>query len=183
VRIVSPEREDTGKVVFDAKVDGDKLLEVNIEAFAKKYSVEEQDLRKLDGFPLSSLVITHEPGYAELGGHTVHFKFRRTTYKEGKPIYESIMVDVSKGKGLKISDSRQEVSEAGRREALDPQRIQELTQNLQKLQALVEDLHRQRDAWRNERDAAMKMVADLQSQYAELQAKYLQLQGTTRPVP
>jgi len=183
VRIVSPEREDTGKVVFDAKVDGDKLLEVTIEAFAKKHSVEKEDLRKLDGFPLSSLVITHEAGYEELGGHTVHFKFRRTTYKEGKPIYESIMVDVSKGKGLKISDSRQEVSEAGRKEALDPQRIQELTSNLTQLQAAIEMLRRERDAWRKERDAALKRADDLQVLNAELQVKYRQLQGTTRPAP
>jgi hypothetical protein len=184
VRIVSPETGDAGKVVFEAKVDGDnKFVEVTIEAFAKKYSVEKEDLRKLDGFPLSSLAITHEPGYAELGGYTVHFKFRRTTYKEGKPIHESIMVDVSKGKGLKISDSSQEVSEAGHKEELDAKRIQEWTQNLQRLQASVEMLHRERDAWRKERDAALKRADDLQVLNAELQVKYRQLQGTTRPVP
>jgi hypothetical protein len=176
VRIVSPEAGDAGKVVFDAKVADGRLLEVTIEAFTKKYSVEEEDLRKLDGFPLSGLVITHEPGYAEFGGYTVHFKFRRTTCKEGKPIQASIMVDVSKGKGLKISDSPQEVSEAGRKEELDARRIQELTQNLQQLQAVVRAL-------RHEHDAAMKRVADLQAQCAALQAQCQQLQGTTRPAP
>jgi len=185
VRIISAGTEETGKVVFDAKVDGDKLLEVTIEAFAKKYSAEEEDLRKLDGFPLSGLVITHEGGYEELGGYTVNFKFIRTTYKEGKPIHESIAVSVSKGKGLKVSDSRQEESAASLKEteALDAKRIQQLTQNVQELQATVEMLLHQRDALRAERDAALKRTDDLLLLYTELQVKFRQLQNATRPGP
>jgi len=103
VRIVSPQRPDTGRVVFAAKTDGDQYQQIAIEAFGRKHSVGGEVLAKLKGFPLNSLVTTHEAGYAELGGHTVHFKFKRSYYKEGKLVQESVVLSVSKGKGLVVS--------------------------------------------------------------------------------
>ena len=41
---------------------------------------------KLKGFPLNSLSITYEPGYPELGGHTVHFKMKQVHYQAKKPL-------------------------------------------------------------------------------------------------
>jgi len=103
VRIVSPERPDTGRVVFAAKTDGDQYREIAIEAFGRKHPVGDEVLAKLKGFPLNSLVTTHEAGYPQLGGHTVHFKFKRSYYKEGGLVQESVVLSASKGKGLALS--------------------------------------------------------------------------------
>jgi hypothetical protein len=104
VRIVCPKRDDTGQVVFHAKAEERKLLEMNIEAFGKKHAVAKEDLAKLAGFPLSSFVATHEAGYEILGGHTVHFKWKRIFYDaEGKLVEEQAIVSVSKGKGLSVN--------------------------------------------------------------------------------
>ena len=103
VRIVCPKRDDTGQVVFSAKVDEGKFLEMNIEAFGKKHPVAKEDLARLAGFPLNSLLTAHEAGYERLGGHMVHFKWKRIFYDaDGKLIEEKARVSVSKGKGLSV---------------------------------------------------------------------------------
>ena len=79
IRVVSPERKDTGKVVFAAKAGEKKFVAVSIEAFGKKYELANEDLEKLAGLPLSSLVITHEAGYERTGGHTVYFKLKKVS--------------------------------------------------------------------------------------------------------
>lgn len=104
VRIVSPKRDDTGQVVFVAKTEGSEYREITIEAFGKKFSVENEHLASFKGFPLSSLVTTHEAGYERLGGHTVHFKFKRAFYDpDGKLVQEHARVSVSRGKALTIA--------------------------------------------------------------------------------
>jgi hypothetical protein len=42
VRIVGPERKDTGKVIFIAKTAGEKYGEVSIEAFGKTYTLDKE---------------------------------------------------------------------------------------------------------------------------------------------
>ena len=77
-----------------------------IQAFGKTYTLPATDLGKLTGFPLSSLRTTHEAGYEELGGYTVHFRFDRTFYNpEKKLVTEIIYVSVTKN-GVTISDRR-----------------------------------------------------------------------------
>ena len=117
VRIVAAQRKQTGKVVFAAKTAGEKFQEVQLEAFGKQFTLAKDDLQKLNGFPLSSLVTTHEAGYEMLGGHTVHFKFKKVYYdkpgdKSATLIEEKITVSVSRGKGLKISAPKQRVLNA-----------------------------------------------------------------------
>jgi hypothetical protein len=118
VRIVGAERKQTGKVVFSAKMAADKFQEVSLEAFGKQSALAKEDLQKLNGFPLSSLVTTHEAGYEVLGGHTVHFKLKKVYYdKPGEImaalIEESITVSVSRGKGLKARAPTQRVLKQG----------------------------------------------------------------------
>jgi hypothetical protein len=79
---------------------------VTIRAFGRKHALAAADLAKLKAFPLSSLQASHEPGYEELGGHTVHFRFRRTFYNAGKKLVtETVYVSANK-KGLTVSDTR-----------------------------------------------------------------------------
>jgi hypothetical protein len=107
VRIVFMEREDTSKVVLVAKAGEEKLKEVTIEAFGKKYVVEQAQLDQLSGFPLSSLVVTHEGGYERLGGHMIHFKFKKVHVAgEGRLIEEKVRLSVSKGKGISVVASQ-----------------------------------------------------------------------------
>jgi hypothetical protein len=113
VRIVGPERKDTGTIVFSAKTAGDTFQEVRIEAFGKTFTVAKEDLPKLAGFPLNSLAITHEAGYEELGGHTVYFKMKRLFYdREKRLIEERIALSVSRGKGLSIPERKQHALKA-----------------------------------------------------------------------
>jgi hypothetical protein len=104
VRIVSPQRDDTGQVVFAAKVEGETYREINIEAFGKKYAVGKEDLAKLAAFPLSSLVTTHEAGFARTGGHMVHFKLKKSLNDpDGKLVEQKAAVTISQGQGLSVA--------------------------------------------------------------------------------
>jgi hypothetical protein len=102
VKIVSPAYKETGTVVFDAQTDGETSRAVSIRAFDKDFKLDDAQLSKLKGFPLSSLSITHEAGYERLGGHTVHFKMKRVFYQAPKTREEHIRISISKGKGLEI---------------------------------------------------------------------------------
>jgi hypothetical protein len=104
VRIVSPEREDTGKVVFAAKSDNGRFDTITIEAFGKTHVVGRDDLDKLSHFPLGSLRTMHEAGYERLGGHTIHFKMSYVKYDEQKRLFEHrVTLSVSKGRGIAIT--------------------------------------------------------------------------------
>lgn len=102
VKIVCADRPETGTVVFEAQTDGDAYKAVSISVFGKPFKVEGPQLAKLKGFPLSSLSITHEAGYKELGGHTVHFKMKQVRYQSNKLLEDRILISISKGKGLEI---------------------------------------------------------------------------------
>ncbi len=99
VKIVSPPVEDTGIVIFDAQTDGKAYKAVFISAFGKQFKVEGPMLSKLKGFPLNSLSITYEPGYPELGGHTVHFKMKQVHYQAKKPLEERVTISNQRRQG------------------------------------------------------------------------------------
>lgn len=102
VKIVCRDRPETGTVVFDAHTEGDAYKVVAITTFGKQFTLDEPQMSKLKGFPLSSLSITHEGGYPQLGGHTVHFKMKYHRYQAPKLMEERIRISISKGKGLEI---------------------------------------------------------------------------------
>jgi hypothetical protein len=103
IQITCPERKDTGKVVFKAKLKGESFTAVTIEALGKSHSVPKDLLARLDSFPLSSLTTTHEAGYERLGGHTVHFKLKRIETASGRPIESKVTLSVSKGLGISLT--------------------------------------------------------------------------------
>lgn len=102
VKIVCAENSETGKVVFDAQTDGNAYKFVSITTFGKQFKLDGPQLSKLKRFPLSSLSITHEAGYEQLGGHTVHFKMKYHRYQAPKVVEGRVVISVSKGKGLEI---------------------------------------------------------------------------------
>ena len=110
VRIVMAERKETGQVVLTAKMAGGKFGQIDIEAFGKQHKAEREHLEKLNGFPLSSLVTTHEAGYERLGGHTIHFKLKTIQYDAaGRLIEKNVVLLLSHGKGLEVSGPRERV--------------------------------------------------------------------------
>jgi hypothetical protein len=111
VRIVCAERVETGPVELTARTVSNEIVAVSITAFGKKHDVPAADLAKLRGFPLDSLRLTHEAGYAELGGHTVHLRFKRNSCVPGGWVEETVAISVSRGKGLTIGEpQRRELS-------------------------------------------------------------------------
>lgn len=59
----------------------DGIEKFQLNAFGKTFSLKEADLKKLAGFPLHSLEVTHEAGYEILGGYSVHIKLYRVNAK------------------------------------------------------------------------------------------------------
>ena len=97
---------EAGDISFEARTGETGWAACTVRAFGKEYVLPEAALAKLKGFPLSSLETTHEAGYEELGGHTVHFRFFRTVNNpENKVVTEIIYVSVNK-KGVSVSEPR-----------------------------------------------------------------------------
>ncbi len=97
---------ESGDVSCDIKMAEDGWEKFVIQAFGTTHTLTPSDLKKLKDFPLSSLRTTHEAGYAELGGHTVHFRFSRTFYNtDRKLLTEGIYVSVTKD-GVTVSPPR-----------------------------------------------------------------------------
>lgn len=109
VRIVCADRPETGKVELIAVTDTNGYRQVEIVAFDKKHALTAADLARVRGFPLRDLRLTHEAGYAELGGHTVHLRLMRVWYEAGQLLEETLVVSVSKGKGLAVNEPRRRV--------------------------------------------------------------------------
>lgn len=105
LRIKSPEHIETGVVTVEATTDASNITKLSIEAFGRKTILSEAELKQLEGFPLSSCVLTHGPGYAALGGHTVHMRLKRTIYDgEAKTTKtEEIIISVPKAADTTIT--------------------------------------------------------------------------------
>jgi hypothetical protein len=77
-----------------------------LEAFGRSHALSSEQRAQLDGFPLSSLVLTHEAGYAQLGGHMGHARLTRTSYVQGRPVHEAITISVPQTAELRIDGPR-----------------------------------------------------------------------------
>ena len=97
---------EAGDISCEARTGEMGWAACTVRAFGKEYVLPEAALAKLKGFPLSSLETTHEVGYEELGGYTVHFRFARTVHNpENKVVTEIIYVSVNKN-GISDSEPR-----------------------------------------------------------------------------
>ena len=105
LRLECKESPQAGKVTVFATMGDAGLSSFQLTAFGKDHSLAASDLAKVRDFPLDSLRVTHEAGYPQLGGHTVHFKLSRSYYvpAQMKSVAEDVVISVSKGKGLSVS--------------------------------------------------------------------------------
>ncbi|HEX8310902.1 MAG TPA: hypothetical protein VF614_06275 [Chthoniobacteraceae bacterium] len=102
--IKSPELPIIGVISVDASTDDGTYQKLIASAFGRAHTLTAAELKRLEGFPLSSLTLTHEAGYAPLGGHTLHLKFSRTVHGEGKKsTREAIVISIPKEAPLTIS--------------------------------------------------------------------------------
>jgi hypothetical protein len=60
------------KLVVESTDTG--MKSVVMEAHGRTITLTEDDLVRLTGFHAATAIITHEAGYPQLGGHTIHFK-------------------------------------------------------------------------------------------------------------
>ena len=115
--------DQTVPVVFTAKVSPGKHMEtlgdcqeVTIEAFGKRHVLDKFQCAKLNGFPLSSLRVTHEAGYERIGGHTIHFRMKNAND-------DTVIVSVSKGQGLREPEILPKAKPADPKPAPPPQPV------------------------------------------------------------
>jgi hypothetical protein len=94
---------EAGDISINATVGSGVWSSLTINAFGRTHVLGEDELAMLCGFPLSSMRTTHEQGYEELGGYTVHFRFERAFYtEESELVSEIIYVSVNR-EGLSLS--------------------------------------------------------------------------------
>jgi hypothetical protein len=107
VTVTSPELPVVGIVTINASTQGGAYQKLTVGAFGSTHTLAAAELKRLEGFPLSSLTLTHEAGYSSLGGHTLHLKLTRTYYDEAKkPTQKTIIISIPKDAALAISEPK-----------------------------------------------------------------------------
>ncbi len=111
-KFVSAGIDDTGSITVAAKVDGDKWLSVEIEAYGKKFKLGDKQLTTLAGFPLNSLRVTYGIYSLEApnGEHAVNIQVSKSTQLEKAVTTTTVSMRVSKGHGLEMSGPNKEMA-------------------------------------------------------------------------
>ena len=104
---------DTGPISVTVKIDGDKWLSFEIEAYGKKYQRSGKDLAELKGLPLGSLQLTYGAD-AMLKGpdaqHCIYLDVSKITTtdkevpKDKWVLTTSVTITISKSKGLEVGE-------------------------------------------------------------------------------
>ena len=105
VTVTSPELPAVGVVTIEASTQGGVYQKLTVGAFGRPHALAAAELKRLEGFPLSSLTLTHEAGYASLGGPTLHLKFNRTYYDEAKKMTQKAIIIISVPKDAAVTVS------------------------------------------------------------------------------
>ena len=106
-KIVCDACEETGVVTIEAAVRDGAYKALKISAFGKEHELGGEDLLKLRGFPLSSVLVTAEPGYPNLGGYSVHLRLKRISYEGNKAVLEEdVIITVCKEKPKEVTVSK-----------------------------------------------------------------------------
>jgi hypothetical protein len=93
-----------GVMEVKAEVDrDDRYLAFSLTAFGRTQVLTPAELARLQGFPLASLQLTREGGYAQLGGPMCHARLTRLRRgDDGAPGQESITVSLPETAELRI---------------------------------------------------------------------------------
>ena len=107
VAVKSAELPEVGFVTVEISTKGKTFEKFVIRVFGRSRSLALSELKRLEGYPLSSMTIIHEAGYVQLGGHTVHVRLQRT-YADSSQLLtrETIYISLPKNAELRISERR-----------------------------------------------------------------------------
>jgi len=99
VKIACDKCGEAGEVSVEASVQEGTYKVLKIVAFGREHVLSGNELSKLRGFPLSDVLVTHEPGYRELGGYTVSLRLTRMFHDKSKALLqETAVISICKGK-------------------------------------------------------------------------------------
>ena len=119
VDITCPDISDIGIVRFRAKAESFRVVSVSVEAFGRQYTLSDDQIRQIEDFPLSSLSITCEGGYKELGGPAVHFKFQRIFHDASTVFRERrLVISLHKDSDIRISRVPDDIMSSDRAKAI-----------------------------------------------------------------
>lgn len=80
----------------------DKFL---IKIDGTEYKLNENQLKQLNGYPLSSISLTHEAGYEKVGGYTIGIRLTNRFYQKDTLINNIVRISINK-RGLSITESK-----------------------------------------------------------------------------
>jgi hypothetical protein len=93
--------ERAGKVTVTGRADDRRIVSLQIVAFGQTNVLSGGDLKKIGAFPLADIKITHEAGYEQLGGYSLHVRLRRIAYDSEKNLQdETAIITVTEKTGL-----------------------------------------------------------------------------------
>ena len=119
VDITCPDISDIGIVRFRAKAESFRVVSVSVEAFGRQYTLSDDQIRQIEDFPLSSLSITCEGGYKELGGPAVHFKSQRIFHDASTVFRERrLVISLHKDSDIRISRVPDDIMSSDRAKAI-----------------------------------------------------------------
>jgi len=96
-----------GKVSVEATVSSGTYRSMRITAFGREHALDAQAVKQLSGFPLSSIRVTHEAGYAEVGGYSLHVRLERLFHDGKKQLrQETALITICEGEPGKVTLSK-----------------------------------------------------------------------------
>jgi hypothetical protein len=90
-----------GLVRVSGRASDGHITSLQIVAFCRTNALSGDDLKKASSFPLADMKITHEAGYEQLGGYSVHVRLRRIAYDSDEKLQDDTgIITVTEKTGL-----------------------------------------------------------------------------------
>jgi hypothetical protein len=96
--------KEAGETMLEASVSQGKWKEFVLTAFSKEFRLSEDQLAKLEGFPLSSITATHEAGYESIGGYFIYFHLDYLYATADRVFTENKIVVSFNRKGIRLTE-------------------------------------------------------------------------------
>jgi hypothetical protein len=88
---------------LEADTDGQKYQKFVINTFDRRFELSPDELKMIEGFPISSLETRHEGGYEGYGGPLKTFKLSRSYYRRHGESDRVVFITISKEDGMRVT--------------------------------------------------------------------------------
>jgi hypothetical protein len=88
---------------LEADTDGQKYQKFVRNTFDKRFELSPDELKMIEGFPISSLETEHEGGYEGYGGSSKTFKLRKSYYRRHGEGDKVALITISKEGGMRVT--------------------------------------------------------------------------------